>query len=1042
MQSSNLISVFMRHKVAANLTMLLMIVCGLWALTKLNIQFMPNFEINAVSINVVWPGANAEDVEQAITIPIEQQLRRLDYLKEMKSSSTSGNASINLEFEKSANINEMLEVVRDKVTQVKQLPEDSELPVITRAIPYDAIAKLVITGPMSIAELRTLAKKFERELLDRGISKIEINGLPELEMAIEVPSSTLTEIGKSLIEIGKQIDQQSQDIPVGEIFQQATAQQLRSIEQGRNIDHFNQIKLTDAKQQPKQLQDIATIQLRAREGEPQLFYRGNPAVELVLYRTEHANALSAAKIFHTWLTEVKPKYQEQIQLLTYDESWTYIKDRINLLISNGLSGLALILVILFLFLNYRIAFWIAVGIPTSLLAAMLPLYFFGSSINMISLFALIMTLGIIVDDTIVIGEESLSLLQQGLPLERAAEGSALNMFAPIMSSSLTTIAAFLPLMMISGIIGKILFDIPLVVICVIIVSIIECFLVLPGHLYHSLSKLENNRFNQLHDFINTKFNQFKQHQFRLWLTQALQHQTATLTTAVCMLVFSINLLLSHHVAFTFFPSIDGEVIYAKINFTSDTPEHTVNAFSQQVHDALLRTAKHYQQQNGKLIKVALHYQGMQTNDRGMAQTNKRQAEIIAALPAADHRLVSNDDFIRTWRANIALIPEVENLTISTPKSGPPGQDIDIELSGNTAPILKQAALALATKVASYAGVNNAQDDLPYGQEQLIFKLTPQGHWLGLTTSQIGQQLKSAFNGYISQLYYHDEDEIEVRTLLAAKERNSADILSYLPIITATGRAVPLANVAEFTTKPGLDILRHTDGILSTHVTAEVDSKVSNGNQILADLQTNYLDQLAQQYGIKYALKGRATEQLETMSDMRYGLGLAVVLIYIILSWIFASYSWPLLIMISIPFGLVGAILGHWLLGIDLTILSLFGIFGLSGIVINDSIILLCRYKELRQQYASTTEAIIESTCQRLRPVMLTSLTTIAGLTPLLFETSLQAQFLIPMATSIAFGLGFATVLILIVIPCLLAGYETILAILTVNRGYTDEQVNT
>lgn len=1024
MKKNSIISLFMRHKVAANLLMALMFVCGFWALTKLNVQFLPSFNVDIISINIAWPGASAEDVEQSITIPIEQELKDIEYLKEMKSNSQQSMSSITLEFDKHADMGEMLENVRERVGQVGNLPEESETPKIKHETNYEVIAKLLISSDYSLEELRPVAKQIERELLSRGIAKITINGLPEMEMAIQVPSAKLLELNHSLTQIANTINNQSQDFPAGEYGRQIQTQQLRSLEQKRSIESFHQLAITKNQQgEPIQLGDIAKIKLRQRAKQALIKHHDKPAVEMVLYRSEHSNALTAAKALHRWLDTETYKYAGGIHIQAFDESWIYIKDRINLLVHNGIGGLILILIILFAFLNSRIALWIAIGIPTSLFAALAFLYLFGSSINMISLFAMIMTLGIIVDDTIVVGEEALTQIQKGNALDDAVATGASTMLEPIASSSLTTISAFLPLMLIGDIIGKILFDIPLVVICVIIASLIECFLVLPGHLFHALKKPEHPWLRYCNQAVNKKFNAFKEGMFRATLTKAIQHRRSTIITAVCLLAFSINLVLSQHVPFTFFPTIDASIINAKIEFTSDTPKATVEQYVQHVENALHKTVAHYSDETHDLVKTQLNYYGMTTSRHSGGKQADNIAQITVELPQADHRTVNNNEFIRYWRSQISLMPGVENLSISAPKSGPPGKDIDIELSGNTAQQLKKAAVELTNKIQTYTGVNNVKDDLPFGQEHLIFKLTPQGQVLGLTTSEIGRQLRAAFHGAIAQMYYDDGDEIDVTVTLPDEERNDPNIFDYFPVTTPLGTTVPLANVASFKNKQGLDLLRHTDGLLSVHVTGEVNAAVTNANQILKQLQKTYLPDFASRNNVHYSLKGRATEQRDTMQDMRYGLYVAMTLIYIILAWVFASYAWPIVIMLAIPFGLVGAIIGHWLMGINLTILSLFGIFGLTGIVINDAIILICRYKEIKPNYGHPEEAIIEASIQRLRPVMLTSLTTIAGLTPLLFETSLQAQFLIPMAASIAFGLGFATLLILFVIPAMLLVYE-------------------
>jgi multidrug efflux pump subunit AcrB len=390
----------------------------------------------------------------------------------------------------------------------------------------------------------------------------------------------------------------------------------------------------------------------------------------------------------------------------------------------------------------------------------------------------------------------------------------------------------------------------------------------------------------------------------------------------------------------------------------------------------------------------------------------------------DKRDIRNKDFINAWREKIHLPPGIETFTISERRGGPPGSDIDIRLTGAPADTLKSASQEIAEKLKTYPGVSAIEDDMPYGQEQLIYRIKGQGEVLGLTLNNVGRQLRAAFDGQLVQIFQDGDDEVEVRVMLPENERNTLATLENFMIRLPDGGSAPLSSVVEFDARRGFDVLRHTDTQLAIHTTATVDATVNNNNEILADMQQFFLPELSSRYGVNVAYEGRAEEQAETIGDMVQGVLLAFVMIYLVLAWVFASYGWPLVVMSAIPFGLIGALFGHWLLGIDLTILSLFGIFGLSGIVVNDSIILVTFFKQLRESGLGTQQAIIEAASQRLRAVLLTSLTTIGGLTPLLFETSLQAQFLIPMAVSISFGLMFATALVLLVIPAMLSVHES------------------
>ncbi len=488
-------------------------------------------------------------------------------------------------------------------------------------------------------------------------------------------------------------------------------------------------------------------------------------------------------------------------------------------------------------------------------------------------------------------------------------------------------------------------------------------------------------------------------------------------------MLAISLVVFGQVKFQFFPQPESTVVIASVKFAAGTPPDQVHAFARQLEQRLTETDDALKQQSS-LITAALLRINTATFNGGINYQNGNQyAMLQVELLQPDERDVRNTSIIEEWESRLEIPAGVEQLSISSPRGGPPGRDLDIFLSGSDAINLKHAAEDLADAMKNYDGLSNILDDLPYGRQQYIFELTPLAQSAGLTIAEVGRQLRAALDGQLLQIFYDSYEEIEVRIMLPAEERKFQGILETLPIITSSGERLLLNNVVDLSSLQGLELLRHTDAKLGVHVTAEVNAKKTNANEVLKKLQESVIPDIVTKYGLQVTYKGRAEEERETSSDMKQGGMLALVMIYIILAWVFASYSWPLAVMMVIPFGICGAIFGHWLLGIDLTILSQFGMFGLSGIVINDSIILVTFYKQLKAKGMEIREALIESACLRLRAVMLTSLTTIAGLTPLLFETSLQAQFLIPMAVSISFGLAFATLLVLFVVPVLLSYIE-------------------
>lgn len=1018
-KSHGFIGLFARHKVAPNLVMFVMILLGIVALLKLNVQFFPNFELDYATVRVVWPGANAEDVETSITEPIERVVRNVDQLEEMTSTSALGVSSITLKFKEGTNMIEAVDQVKQKVDELRNLPQDSETPVISRVIRYESVARLLLISENGdLSELRHLARDYERQLLDAGIDKIDFGGMPEEEMAVEVPQSVLQDYGLTLQAVSDQLSGMSRDYPAGSVGDDDSVRDLRAIEQRRDVLAFAELPLVVSETENVRLGDLAQLAQRVKRNAPVLLVEGQPAIEMKLQRAESGDTLKSSQIMQDWLKQTEANLPNGVRLQVYDEIWSLVNERIMLLVNNGVGGLILVVLILYLFMNGRVAFWVAVGIPVSFMATLMILYLLGGSINMISLFALIMALGIIVDDAIVVGEDALAHYEMGEPPLEAAEGGAHRMLSPVMASSITTAAAFLPLMLIGAEVGNILFAIPLVIIAVIFASLLESFVVLPGHLRHAFKKVKPSAPGTLRYRLDSTIDHFRQVHFRRLTRWVLAHRAITLATTLALMILAIGLLAGGRIAFVFFPSPDSTRLFADARFVAGTPPEVTADYVDHLYEALLETEAELEP--GILRTAVLH-----RNKTYSGESGANFGGINIELVEPDARDTLNAEFIRMWQAKAGEVPGLDILTIEAPRNGPPGSDVEVRLWGASPEVLKQASLDLQQVLSQIPGVSGVKDDLPYGRDQLVYELTPQGKALGFTIASLGQQLSAAFSGRLAQIYTLGEDEVEVRVQFPREDQVKLATLSQMQVRTPDGESVPLSAVVTWRNKQGFDAVRHVDGRLAITVQGEVDKAVNNANRILAQLQASTLSELTANYGVSYSLEGQSKNQSETMGDMKIGLLIGLATIYIVLAWVFASYGWPLVVMMAIPFGLIGAIFGHWLLGIDMTILSLFGFFGLSGIVVNDSIILVSFYKRLREEGMAINQALEEAVVQRVRAVFLTSLTTIAGLTPLLFETSLQAQFLIPMAASIAFGLMFSTLLILLVIPATLSLYEEV-----------------
>lgn len=1017
-----LIGLFARHKVAANMLMAMMILSGIVALKLLNIQFFPSADPTIITVTTVWSGASTEDVESALTTPLEQRLRNVENIEHISSTSVSGLSAITLELATGADLILSMDRVQREVDGFTSMPLDAEDTLVRSGGHFETIARILLKGDVGLGELRAIAYRFEESLLASGIDRVEFAGMPSEDVIITIAPEQLNALGLSLNQLAERVRKVSQDQPAGLVGKDEGTRELRSLGKRRDPAGFAQIPILSTGQGQVTLGHIAEIQRGSRQREAYITVKGQPAIVMTLKRAENGNSLEAAGILQAWVDETLSVLPPNIEAQVFNERWTLIKGRIDLMIRNGGGGLALVLIILFLFLSGRVAFWVAVGIPVSFMATLAVMYLAGSSINMISLFALIMALGIIVDDAIVVAEDAQAHFEKGEGGVQAAVGGARRMLAPVMASSLTTIAAFLPLMLVGGFMGRIMFAIPLVIVSVIVASLIESFLVLPGHLRHAFKGAHAHRRAGIRRGLDAGFDFFRDRMFRPVVRRSISYRWSTIALSLALMLLAIGLLMGGRISWTFFPSPESTTINANVRFVAGTSDTTTNAFLDHLEHTLQQTIEEL----GEGVVETWYVNHRALGGRLSRTKGDRVGGIYVELTAPDAREVDNNEFVRHWNKKIVVPDGVESFTLAGRRTGGSSTDLEIRLVGQQPAQMKRAALALSESLRGLPGVSAVDDDLAYGREQFIFSVQAAGQAVGLTISDIAQQLRAAYEGILVQRFQDGRDEVEVRLSLPEENQDALSSLDALPIQTPTGEFLPLSVVAQWNTQQGFETLRHADGLLAVSVTANVDEGVSNAQTISDQLKVDTLPYLTAEYGVDATLEGKAKRQRDTLTDLKLGLQVGLVLIYLVLTWVFSSYGWPILVMLIIPFGIAGAIFGHWAMGMNLTILSVFGMFGLSGIVVNDSIILVTFYRHLREKGVAINAALEEAACQRLRAVLLTSLTTVAGLTPLLFETSRQAQFLIPMALAIASGLAFATLLILFLLPSLLSVYENMI----------------
>ncbi len=1015
-----LIRLFARHPTAGNLLMVIMILAGFFALNKLNRQFFPDFGIDVIQVSVNWPGASAEDVEASIVQALEPELRFLDGVDQANGVAVEGVGSMYLEFEQGVNMQKALSDVDSAVAQLTTLPEDSERPDIRQIVRYDTIARVILSGPHSEAELKTFAKIMRDDLLARGVDRVRMVGLRGEEIGVEVIPSTLRRLNLTLDDIANAIALSSQDLPTGDLGG-GFERQPRTLGLARTADDVASIEVrSTASGQKLTVGDIAAVTDGFDGDDVEGRRLGERAIELEVQRALTSDALDVADRLDRYLEdEVSSILPATVNVERYDVLASLIRDRIDLLLKNGGGGLLLVIAILFLFLNSRVAFWIAAGIPISLMAMLAVLWFNGQTINMISMFGMLLAIGIVVDDAIVVGENAAAFREKGFSPEDAAELGVLQMVAPVTSASLTTIATFLPIFVIGGIIGTIIREVPLVVIAVLIASLIECFFVLPCHmrgaLRHSLKPSGwRRRFNDA-------FDHFREVRFRGWIEVVLAWRYATASAAIGALILSIALLGGGRVGFVFFSSPEADTIEFNMSLSPGTSRSLTEQAIDQVDRSLYETARAFVDDPNDLIVMSFARIGT-TIDRDAANrrlSGDNIASMHVELVNSDLRPVRIDRFIEAWRERMPDIPGVEILTIKERTGGPPGRELDIRLNGgNSLDELKQASLELQALLKRIPGVSQIDDDLPYGKEEVLIELTPRGRALGFTTESVGRQLRDALEGHVAKRFPRGDEEVDVIVRLAEDAKQRLTLPQFL-LRSPNGQEVMLGEVATLREDRGYAQIQREDGLRRTAITAELDEALVRQEQVITRLNDGGIADIAERYGLTYRFAGKAEEQAETFADIRLGAMMALALMYIILAWVFASFSRPFAVMLVIPFGLIGAVFGHLAMGYDMSILSLIAFLGLSGILVNDSIILVSAIDRRRKEGHPLAAAIVDGTCSRLRAVILTSATTIGGLTPLMFETSLQARFLIPMGITIVFGLMVTTFIVLVLVPAII-----------------------
>ncbi len=1018
-KKSGLIAVFVDHPTAANLLMALMLMAGFFSISKINTQFFPSFDLPMITVNIAWPGASAEDISTNILESLEPSLRYLDDLDNVTSVAREGIGTIALEFNNNADMQQAIANVQQAVDAVTTLPEEAEDPVITRRAFYENVGRLSITGPFSEKVVKNYARKIRDGLLRAGIDRVELNGARKEEIEITLKEADLRRLKLTLADIAAKVKLNTTDRPSGTL-EGETEMQLRTLSVGKTPKELGLIEIRANKNGEKiLLRDVATIAWAFDDNDILGMQHGQPAIELKISRAKTADTLKTLKVLKDYLKDVKPTLPQTLEMKLYNVTGELVTGRLKVLVVNGIEGLAIVLIVLFIFLNMRIAFWVAMGIPVAIMATLAVMYLSGQSVNMISMFAIIMMMGIIVDDAIVVGEHTATRKSLGDSNFTAANIGAGRMFTPVLAATLTTQAAFLPILLISGRMGDIMGAIPLVVMAVLVASLIECFLILPGHLRHGLRNMKDKP-----SYFRGKFDGamdwFRDHPYRAMVSTCYRWRYTTVALTIASFIIAIGMISGGRISIRFFPSPESERMMGYVTFAPGVPKQNQANVMKRIEDLLVDVEKKMNQglvKQGKPEEKLVVSSFSQLGKAGKTK-GENKAQIFVQLSASEVRSVPTKKIMKVWRKMIPLMAGVESVSVTKSRRGPSGNDIDIRLQDAPITVLKQAALEVREKLTEFPGLTAIDDDLPYGKKELVLSVSPRGQALGFTAASLGSQVRDAFQGKIATRFAQGDDEITVR-VRRQQEKQGIKSLYSLYLNAPDGTQVPMSAVVNITEKSGFSLIQRKEGLKTVSVTADVNEKLIEVAQVVERLEREVMPHLVAKYGIKYSFSGQSEQRAKAFADLKLGAYVSLATIFIILAWVFKGYSYPLAVMLIIPFGFVGTVFGHMIMGQNLSIISFIGLLGLSGILVNDSIILVTEYQERRSQGQDVAQSAIGASQDRFRAVLLTSLTTIGGLLPLLFETSRQAQFLIPMAITMVFGLAAATILVLVLVPALL-----------------------
>ena len=1031
----NIIRWFILNTVAANLLMVFIIIAGIFTLSRLRMEVFPDITIPIINVSVVYPGASPEDIEESICVKVEEQVQGINGLKRITSSSNEGYGSINIEVENGYDIDEVKDEVKSQVDAITSFPDDAEKPTIRSFDGQPEVITIAVHGHVDEASLLNIAEKVRDEVSELpNITQTRLGKKPR-EISIEISENTLQKYGISFDYVANKIRTSSMDVPGGAIETYDGEILIRSKGQAYTGEEFGIIPvLSLADGSTVFLRDIAEIVDGFQDVEYDIKFNSEPALLIRVYRTGEQNALDIADAVHGYIKKKNPVMPPGVSLTTMKDESVILRGRIELLTENAYLGLGLVLIVLALFLKPKLAAWVSLGIPISFMGGFWLLPLFDVSINMISLFTFILVLGIVVDDAIVVGENIHIYLKRGLSGVDAALEGAYQVAKPVIFAVLTTMVTFSPMILVEGALGKIWKIIPVVTILVLMFSLIESLTILPAHLAHMKinEAKKKNRFSQWWSDIQTMIHNWLQgfikNKYTPVLELALKNRGNTVAIAISIFILTVGLVASGFIRFNFFPPLEADIVIAGVEYPEGTPVSLTKVGLDQIEKSAykLKDSLEVLYPENKIFINMVSTAGDQPiktqSARGPGNLDatffgSHLAECVIELAPGEERPISTVEISKIWRELTGPIPGVKQVTFDSDLFTT-GAPIEIQLSSVNREDLKAVTNSLKDKLQTYAGVFDIKDSFSAGKDEIKLNLLPEAQNYGITMASLARQVRQAFYGDEVQRVQRGRDEVKVFLRYPKDERVSLNNLEQMNVRVGNNVEVPLGQVAQGELSSGYSTITRTDRKRSISITADVDLSEANANEILAKFESEHIVPILLDYpSVNYSFEGEQREQRDTLSSLFKNFALALFVVYVLLAVPFKSYLQPLIIMSAIPFGFTGAVIGHIIMGMNLAVLSIIGIVALSGVVVNDSLVMvdfINRYK--RDDGKTSLEAALAAGPRRFRPILLTSITTFVGLFPLLIEKSVQAQFLIPMAISLAYGVLFATLITLILVP--------------------------